>query len=194
MQQATTTPKATARRNAAQDTGALPYGVELRPLTVHRDDRGLVAEIFRDEWPTGIAPVQWTIVVSEAAVMRGVHVHLRHDDYFVLLQGAVCAGLRDLRPGSPSAGRAALLDLDGDAPAALVIPHGVAHGFYFFSPSTFLLGASHYYEPADELGCHWRDPELGLAWPVSSARLSMRDAALPGVRDVARQIPPWRGD
>jgi dTDP-4-dehydrorhamnose 3,5-epimerase len=194
MQEAPTALSATIPRNAAQHAGALPHGVVLRPLAAHRDDRGLIAEVFRDDWPTGVTPVQWTMAVSEAGVMRGVHVHLQHDDYFVLLRGAVCAGLGDLRPGSPSEGRAVRLDLDGDAPAALVIPHGVAHGFYFFSASTFLLGASRYYDLADELGCHWRDPELGVAWPVSSAKLSARDAALPGVRELARQIPPWRGD
>ncbi len=192
MQQARTAPNATARRNAAQDASALPHGVVLRPLAAHRDHRGLVAEIFRDEWPTGITPVQWTMVVSEAGVMRGVHVHLRHDDYFLLLQGAVCVGLHDLRSGSPSSRCAARLDLRGDEPTALVIPHGVAHGFFFLETTIFVLGASQYYDVTDELGCHWRDPELGLAWPRSTAQLSARDAGLPPLRDLAARIPPWR--
>jgi dTDP-4-dehydrorhamnose 3,5-epimerase len=186
------TPPAAAARITARSRRALPHGVELRRLTAYPDDRGCVTEIFRSEWPTGIAPVQWTMTSSQAGVLRGVHVHVRHDDYFVLVQGVAWIGLHDLRAGSPSARRAALFELRGDAPASLFIPHGVAHGFLFTEPSMFALGTSHYYDPADELGCHWRDPGLGLAWPVGTARVSARDAALPPVREVAPQIPPWR--
>jgi dTDP-4-dehydrorhamnose 3,5-epimerase len=192
MRQVTTVRNEAGRRNAAHDAGALPHGVALRSLTAHRDARGLVAEIFRDEWPTGIAPVQWAMAVSEAGVMRGVHVHIRHDDYFLLLQGAVCVGLHDLRPRSPSTRCASLLELRGDDPTALVIPHGVAHGFLFLDTAIFVIGASQYYDAADELGCHWRDPDLGLVWPRDTARLSARDAALPPLRDLAARMPPWR--
>jgi dTDP-4-dehydrorhamnose 3,5-epimerase len=191
MESTPITPNAAAHTSKVPDSIPLPHGVVLRPLTAHSDERGLVAEIFRADWPMGVAPVQWAMITSEAGVMRGVHVHVRHDDHFVLLQGAVCVGLHDLRPGSPSAGRAGLLELRGAGPAALAIPHGVAHGFLFHAPSIFVLGASDYYDLADELGCHWRDPELGLAWPVDSAQLSARDAALPPLRDIVGHIPPW---
>jgi dTDP-4-dehydrorhamnose 3,5-epimerase len=56
----------------------LPDGVVCRNLVVHRDDRGWISEIFRQEWPTGVAPVQWNAVRSMAGVLRGVHVHVRH--------------------------------------------------------------------------------------------------------------------
>jgi len=192
MQQATISQDA-ACSSAVRDRHALPHGVELRPLAAHRDERGSVAEFFRAEWAQGCAPVQWAMTASEAGVVRGMHVHLRHDDYFVVVSGTVSAGLRDLRPSSPSEGLAVLLELSGDAPAALVIPHGVAHGFMFHTPSIFILGTSHYYDRADELGCHWRDPQLGLAWPEAGARLSPRDAALPALRELLPHIPAWRG-
>ena len=193
MQQATLPRDAACRTNAAGEPHALPDGVELRPLIAHRDDRGWVAEYFRDEWPTGIAPVQWAVTVTGAGVMRGVHVHIRHDDYFVLLQGGAIVGLHDLRPGSPTRGRAAMLELRGEEPTAVIIPPGVGHGFLFLTPSIYVVGTSHCYDPTDELGCHWRDPDLGFTWPAASAQLSARDAALPSLDEVARQIPPWRG-
>jgi dTDP-4-dehydrorhamnose 3,5-epimerase-like enzyme len=67
----------------------------------------------------------------------------------------------------------------------------VAHGFLFHAPSVVVLGASHYYDLADELGCHWRDPQLGIAWPSDSARVSARDSALPPLRELSGRIPPW---
>lgn len=173
------------------DSSTLPHGVALWPLTMHRDQRGTVFEFFRAEWPTQIAPLQWLVSTSGAGTLRGVHVHLRHDDYFVLLDGRALVGLRDLRPGSPSEGRTALLELRGAAPAALVIPHGVAHGLLFSEASHFVVGATQYYDCADELGCHWRDPDLGIAWPVELALLSERDAALPPLRELAPLVPPW---
>ncbi|HEY8791414.1 MAG TPA: dTDP-4-dehydrorhamnose 3,5-epimerase family protein, partial [Gaiellaceae bacterium] len=75
----------------------LPTGVALRPLTMNRDSRGSFTEVFRDEWNIGLSPVQWNAVSSEAGTLRGVHLHIRHDDYLTTLRGRACVGLRDLR-------------------------------------------------------------------------------------------------
>jgi len=181
-----------ASHPTATEPAVLPHGVFLRRLVAHLDERGRVGEIFRDEWPTGIAPVQWAVAVSAAGVMRGVHVHIRHDDYFVLLQGRLALGLRDLRRGAPRGACPALLELRGEEPVAVVVPHGVAHGFLFLEPSTYVLGNSHYYDPADELGCHWLDPDLEIHWPARTALLSPRDTALPPMREVMEHIPAWQ--
>src|SRR6266516_3223257 len=50
----------------------LPVGVELFPLEMHPDTRGCLTEIFRAEWDTGVSPVQWNVVSSQAGVLRGV--------------------------------------------------------------------------------------------------------------------------
>lgn len=185
-------PQRDASRPIATEPAALPHGVTLRRLIAHVDARGRVGEIFRDEWATGIAPAQWSMTVTEAGVMRGMHVHIRHDDYFVLLHGRLALGLRDLRHGAPGSGGPALLELRGEEPVGVVIPHGVAHGFLFLEPSTYVLGTSHYYDPADEFGCHWLDPDLGVEWPTRTALLSPRDAALPPMREVVACIPAWQ--
>jgi dTDP-4-dehydrorhamnose 3,5-epimerase len=166
----------------------LPDGVLLRPLQPHRDDRGTFTELFRAEWGTGVSPVQWNAVVSEPGVVRGVHVHPRHDDYLVLHAGRASIGLRDLRDGSPTEGLACMVELDGDAPAALAIPHGVAHGFYFAARSVHIYAVSHYWDTADELGCHWADPALELDWPDPGARCSTRDAELPPLAGLLAQL------
>jgi dTDP-4-dehydrorhamnose 3,5-epimerase len=170
-------------------TVVLPQGVELRALEPHADDRGRFTELFREEWGAGVAPVQWNAVTSEAGVLRGVHVHVRHDDYLVVHAGTATVGLCDLRADSPTSGLATCVEMTGEEPAGLAIPHGVAHGFYFHEPSLHIYAVSRYWDPSDELGCRWDDPDLGIPWPQPDARLSPRDAALPSLADLRRELP-----
>src|SRR5262245_34707583 len=107
----------------------LPVGVRARALVTHGDQRGSLTEMFRAAWEPELAVVQWNIVRSEANVLRGVHLHVRHADYLVVLDGEMLVGLRDLRRDSPTYGCSATQALTGSAMTALVIPPGVAHGF-----------------------------------------------------------------
>lgn len=150
-------------------------GVVVTALQAHEDDRGAFLEAFRAAWSTQIAPVQWNVVKSEPNVLRGLHVHVRHSDYLLCVSGELLLGLRDIRPWSPTHNRTELLTLRGDDPAAVTMPPGVAHGFYFATHSIHMYAVSHYWDTADELGCHWADPAIGLTWPTQSPRLSDRD-------------------
>jgi dTDP-4-dehydrorhamnose 3,5-epimerase len=60
-------------------------GVERIHLESRVDAGGVFTQVFHREWRLGIHPVQWNAVQSEANVLRGVHVHVVHGDYFVLL-------------------------------------------------------------------------------------------------------------
>jgi dTDP-4-dehydrorhamnose 3,5-epimerase len=149
-------------------------------LSTHRDGRGTLTEIYRQDWPDVASPVQWNFVRSEANVLRGVHVHVTHVDYLVALRGRMLVGVSDLRNDSIARRAGAIIELSGDHPTALMIPKGVAHGFYFPEPSSFMCGVTHYWDPVnDEFGCRWDDPALGIPWPVgcTSPQLSARDAA-----------------
>lgn len=170
----------------------LPTDVCLRQLTVHADDRGFLAEFFRVEWQLGRVPVQWMVTKTSRGMLRGVHVHLRHEDFVVLLEGHALLALRDLRPGAPSEGLVSCIELTSEQPVAVVIPPGVAHGLYLRADALYVVGASEYWDPADELGCHWSDPALGIAWPAASPLVSPRDDALPSMKAVASRIPRWR--
>jgi dTDP-4-dehydrorhamnose 3,5-epimerase len=169
-------------------------GVRLRHLLVHADDRGSLAEFFRDEWDTGVRPLQWNITHSETGVLRGVHVHPHHTDYLVVARGHATVGLRDLRRGSPTEGQVVIMEILGERLSGLTIPPGVAHGFLFRQPSTHIYGVSEYWSPADELRCHWADPALEIAWPVANPRLSRCDAEAPPLAEILDRIPPYRPD
>jgi dTDP-4-dehydrorhamnose 3,5-epimerase len=175
-----------AGRSTMED---LPYGVRRVPLSPHPDGRGWLAELFREEWD-GVAERfrQWNAMHSLAGSLRGVHVHLQHHDYQVVLRGEMLLGLKDLREASPSFGRSALVTVSERVLTGYLVPPGVAHGFYFPVETLLVYGVSHYWNPADELGCRWDDPELGISWPVVEPILSPRDAEAPPLRRLMETI------
>lgn len=175
--------------HASSRTESLPQGVSLRSLQTHHDERGSLTELFRASWETGIDVVQWNYSESEARVLRGVHVHVKHADYLILLRGYASIGLRDLRIGSPTESMTALVEMQGTKLHALTIPPGVAHGFYFHEPSAHLYAVSEYWDQLDELGCHWADPALEINWPEVAPLISARDAALPSLRELVESLP-----
>ena len=169
-------------------------GVTVTSLAPKSDGRGVFTEVFRAEWPTQIAPIQWNVVTNAANVLRGFHVHASHVDYLTVLDGELLLGLRDIRPESPTHGRAEMLSLNVEAAVAITTPPGVAHGFYFPRPSRVLCSVSHYWNIADELGCRWDDPEIGIRWPTSSPVLSERDQSAGSFREMVAQFLRGRGE
>jgi dTDP-4-dehydrorhamnose 3,5-epimerase len=165
---------------------ALPEGVEVRPLEPHDDDRGRFTELYRDSWETGDRPVQWNLVRSAAGVLRGVHAHRRHSDVLTVAAGQLVLGLVDLRSGAPE--RPTVLTLDADHPRLVSIPPGVAHGFWFPTASIHVYAVSDYFDPADELGCKWNDPGLGIPWSPGEVQISARDAALPSLSTLLDEL------
>ena len=168
----------------------LPTGVSLLTLTPHADERGVFTELYRVSWEPGFVPAQWNAVRSEPNVLRGVHVHRLHTDYLTVVAGAATVGLHDLRPGSPTEGMGTTVELDAHAPRALVIPVGVAHGFYFHEQSVHAYAVSHEFDPADELGCRWDDPDLQIPWPCTEPLISERDRELGSLNELH---DVWRG-
>lgn len=168
------------------------HGVGVRPLTPHSDERGSFTEAFRREWDTGLDPVQWNIVSSKQGVLRGVHVHRHHTDILMVAAGCATIGLSDLRVGSPTEGRGTAIRLEGHSPGAIIIPPGVAHGFLFHEPTITIYGVSRYWDVADELGCHWSDPGLGIEWPFTPTLLSERDAGAGSLSDLRAELSSFQ--
>ena len=162
----------------------LPTGATLTPLATHSDERGDLTEIFRDEWHKSPAPVQWIVSRSEANVLRGVHVHRVHWDYFCVVAGDIFVGLHDLRPAEPAARRSAVVRLNGERLQMLTIPPGVAHGFYSSGDAMYVIGTSAYYDPSDHRACRWDSPELALHWPCTAPRLSASDREAGGYAEL----------
>lgn len=167
------------------------HGVVTQPLQVHRDERGSFREIFKDLWKTPLQPTQWSVVESRENVLRGPHLHLDHDEYFLLLQGKAFVGLRDIRPGSPTSDRSCLIELTEDEPTAVVFPRGFLHGWYFPVQSTHIQAVSQAYEeyhPHDNLGCLWSDPNLEIPWPCSDPIVADRAGSFPPLSALLERV------
>jgi dTDP-4-dehydrorhamnose 3,5-epimerase len=135
---------------------------------------------------------QWNLAFSEANVLRGLHVHVEHSDWFCVASGAMFVGLLDLRVGR-SRRRAVNLRM-GNAegiPEALLIPPGVAHGFYNSEPAVHVYGTSTAWSADDELGCRFDDPDVGIDWPLQpgvTPLLSERDRSAGSLRDLVARL------
>lgn len=158
---------------------------------MHRDARGSFAEHFVADRDFGIEPLQWSVVHSAPGVLRGMHVHVRHDEFFSVISGHATVGLYDLRPNSPTAGQSALFEIYGNDPLQLVFPRGLLHGWLFHEPTAHLQATSEAhvtYNADDNWGAHWSDPELGISWPMEPTILSERAAAFGSVASLRERL------
>ena len=67
-------------------------------------------------------------------VLRGMHFHQRHDEYFHLISGHCLVGLKDIRPDSPTLGAHSLYEMFSSDMSVLVFPRGIIHGWFFYEP------------------------------------------------------------
>ena len=181
----------TLHRPASALPGVL-YGAVVR----HADDRGSFRELWRAGPTDAAAPfVQANLSTSAAGVLRGLHLHERQLDYWVVASGRAFVALVDVRPM-----------LDGSAPVPsietrelraddwVVIPVGVAHGFLALEPLELLYLVTNQYDGSDELGFAWNDPAVGVPWPVVDAVpggrpiVSERDASNPVLANLVAHL------
>lgn len=170
-----------------QLAGSNLQGVELRELNEACDNRGSFTETFADHWGVGISPMQWSMVRSENHVLRGLHIHQRHNEYFCLIEGHCLVGLYDARLTSSTYKHYALYELFGTDLKAIIFPAGLLHGWYFYTPSIHLQAVSESYDTYgcdDNFGCRWDDPAVSIPWGISNPILSKRAANFPPLSDL----------
>ncbi len=176
---------------SARLEGTLLDGVNLQLLEEQRDPRGSFTEIYCNTWGLPISPAQWSVVRSVAGTLRGLHLHLRHSEYFFCVSGRVCIGLYDLRPASATKDKSMLIHVTGDEPVAVSFPCGIAHGWLFRTDTIHLQAVSETYadyKDDDNLGLHWKDPELNLLWPERPTIVSPKANAFGSLAEARAKI------
>jgi dTDP-4-dehydrorhamnose 3,5-epimerase len=153
----------------------LPQGVVRYDLAEYTDGRGALIEIFRAEWPAAPRLLQLNYARSLPNVLRGVHVH-PYSDWLVVISGRMSIGLFDARPQSSTFRLGAMTVLDATAPAALLIPNGVAHGFYSEEATSFVFGSTASWQPGETTVIRWDDAEMALRWSCKDPVISERDS------------------
>jgi dTDP-4-dehydrorhamnose 3,5-epimerase len=160
----------------------------------HGDDRGRFVETYRRQWlPLGREMVQGNRSEKQAGAVVGLHYHLHQADYWYVLRGRARVVLHDLREGSPTDGVTEVMELEGEEDRGLFIPPGVAHGFGAVTDLLLWYLVDGYYNPADELGLAWDDPDVDAAWGIEDPVLSARDRANPRRREIPAGLRPRAG-
>jgi len=78
------------------------------------------------------------------------------------------------------------VELSDIGPRQIYMAAGIAHGFCVLSEMVDVhYKVSRYYDPVDEAGLLWNDPDVGIEWPIVPSVISPRDAAYPKLRDLA---------
>jgi dTDP-4-dehydrorhamnose 3,5-epimerase len=165
----------TREHDGAEDLGI--GGVMYQRLQAHGDERGRFTEIFRARaFPDQL--LQANHSVSQAGVLRGLHYHHNQADLWYVVSGRAQVALADLRPGGDSI-RTATVVLEGESPANLYIPPGVAHGFLALTELNLIYWVTQEYDGSDEYGVAWNDERLSIPWENDAPILSERDAGNP---------------
>jgi dTDP-4-dehydrorhamnose 3,5-epimerase len=163
---------------------------------VHVDERGIFVETYRRSWvPGGREMIQGNRADRRAGSVVGLHYHLHQADYWYVPFGRARVVLHDLREGSPTDRATITVDLgrrdDGSHDhRGVYIPPGVAHGFAALTDLTVTYLVDAYYNPADELGVAWDDPEIDADWGVAAPILSDRDQTNPRRADLDPRLRP----
>jgi dTDP-4-dehydrorhamnose 3,5-epimerase len=151
----------------------------------HGDERGRFYETYRRSWfPLGREMVQGNRSDKAAGAVVGLHYHLHQADYWLCPRGTARVVLHDLREGSATEGATQQLEISEDNCRGVFIPPGVAHGFASLTALTITYLVDSYYNPDDELGVAWDDPEIGADWGVTDPILSVRDQGNPARADI----------
>ncbi len=150
---------------------------------VFTDARGYFKESFsRSKYATlGLHDVwvQDSVSRSKRNVIRGMHYDMRMAKFVQVLLGKIFDVIVDVREGSPSYKRWQGFELSADNHHQLYVPKGFAHGFLAQSEDVIVhYKMSAEYDPAHEGVVSWRDPAVGIAWPIEGEPiLSPKDAA-----------------
>ena len=175
----------------------LPDVIVIEPV-VHRDSRGFFLETYhaRRYREAGIAAtfVQDNHSRSMRGTVRGLHFQVRRPQGKLVraLFGEMFDVAVDIRRGSPTFGRWVGAHLTAENFRQIYVPPGFAHGFCILSE----VGEVEYkctelYDPEDELGIAWNDPQVGIEWPLSEPLLSAKDKAAPRLADVLDRLPAY---
>ncbi len=105
-------------------------GCALRPLKKFSDERGWLAEFFReDELPAALHPAMGYLSLTHPGVARGPHEHVDQTDLFVFFSGTFRLYLWDAREGSATQGHRQMVELGEATPAIVLVPPGVVHAY-----------------------------------------------------------------
>jgi dTDP-4-dehydrorhamnose 3,5-epimerase len=162
------------------------------------DERGFFCETYRRNVfaELGIPEemVQDNHSRSGHGIVRGMHFQVGQGAAKLVRcsRGAIYDAVVDLRRGSPTFGQWEGFELTDENLHMLYCPIGFAHGFCVLSEvADVIYKQSNYYADETERGISFKDPEVGIEWPLPPDQLipSERDASAPRLSEIVDELP-----
>lgn len=171
-------------------------GLKIITPAVFGDARGYFMETYneRDFKEAGIDVVfvQDNQSASSKGVLRGLHFQKQfpQDKLVRVVRGKVYDVAVDLREGSPTFGKWHGVYLSEENKKQFFVPKNFAHGFLVLSDyAEFCYKCSDFYHPDDEGGIFYKDPDIGVEWPIPEGMellLSKKDTEWGGIKEFRR--------
>lgn len=171
-------------------------GLRVIEPAVFGDARGYFMETYNysDFKEAGINCifVQDNQSASRKGVLRGLHFQINYpqDKLVRVVHGEVFDVAVDLREGSETFGKWFGVTLSAENKKQFFVPKGFAHGFVVLSDyAEFCYKVTDFYHPNDEGGLLWKDPEIGVEWPMPEGMteadliMSEKDTKWGGIRE-----------
>lgn len=171
-------------------------GLHIIVPAVHGDNRGYFMETYnkRDMEDAGLNMnfVQDNQSMSTKGVLRGLHFQKQFPQGKLVrvIKGKVFDVAVDMRKGSKTFGKWFGVELSEENKKQFYISEGFAHGFLVLSDiAEFCYKVTDFYHPNDEGGLLWKDPDIGIDWPMPDGMteedltLSDKDKIWGGIRE-----------
>lgn len=168
-------------------------GVKIIVPKVLGDERGFFLESYNERHYAREAGITARFVQdnhsrSQKHILRGLHYQLDNAQGKLIrvVSGEVFDVVVDIRRSSPTFGKWLGVTLSAKNLRQIWVDKGFAHGFLVTSDhADFMYKTTDYYDPQDEHCILWKDPDLGIDWPLEREPIiSPRDAAGTALKDA----------
>jgi dTDP-4-dehydrorhamnose 3,5-epimerase len=161
------------------------YIVELEKREDHRGffARSWDGNVLEQHGLVGRVVQQNTAFSKIKGTIRGLHYQRAPHQETKLVRctrGTVFDVIVDLRPDSATFKQWLGVTMTVDDYKLLYVPKDFAHGFQSLEDNSEIMYlVSEVYTPTAEAGIRYRDPSIGIEWPLPVSTISEKDANLP---------------
>ena len=170
-------------------------GVLIIEPDVFQDTRGFFLETYHVQKyrEAGIPEVfvQDNHSRSAQGTLRGLHAQRQHPQGKLVraIQGEIFDVAVNIHPESPMFRCWVGVTLSAENFRQVYVPPGFAHGFCVLSEIAQVeYKCTDFYDPTDEIGILWNDPEIGIEWPIQEPILSDKDRKATSLAEVVKTL------
>jgi dTDP-4-dehydrorhamnose 3,5-epimerase len=156
--------------------------VVIKPMVLG-DDRGFFMETYREDNFRDLGlPTSWVQdnhSRSSKGVLRGLHFQWdpSMSKLMRVTRGAAFLVAVDVRKGSPTLGKWYGREVTADSKLQVYAPYGFARGFCALTDECEVqYKCTGIYNSGAESGIYYKDPEIGIEWPLTEVTVSAKDA------------------